>query len=63
MQRYMLKRDPQYRTVADKIFFKLIGKFPNEDSTHTFIQSHSDEAINELNIVDHLIKNQRNQPL
>ena len=27
MQIYMLKRDPQYRGVAEKIFFKLLGNF------------------------------------
>ena len=38
MQNGMLKRDPQYRTVADKIFFKLMSRFSNEDAAHAFIQ-------------------------
>ena len=56
MQIYMLRRDPSYRTVAEKIFFKLVSKFPNDDSMRNLLIAHSDEAIGELAIVDNLIK-------
>ena len=32
MQIYMLKRDPQHRSVAEKIFLILAERFANEDA-------------------------------
>lgn len=52
----MVKRDPQYRGVAEKIFLKLIGKFSSEDIMHNFLKKHCEEAIGELAIVDNLIR-------
>ena len=42
MQTYMLKRDPQYRGVAEKIFLKLVSKFPTEDLTQNLLKTHAD---------------------
>ena len=41
MRIFMLKRDPQYRGVAEKIFFKLLSKFPNEDSIRVLLLTHA----------------------
>ena len=56
MQTFMVKRDPQYRGVAEKIFFKLMGNFPQEEKMQVFMQEHANQAINELASVDHMLK-------
>ena len=42
MQIYMLKRDPQYRGVAEKIFLKIMSRFSSEDLTHNLLKTHAD---------------------
>ena len=57
MQTFMLKRDCSlYRGVAEKIFFKLIAKFANEDATQLFIKEHANQSVKELATVDQLIR-------
>ena len=56
MQHFMLKSDGHYRTVAEKIFFKLIYRYRSDDNTQMFLNQHVDEAIYELQVVDALIK-------
>lgn len=63
MQQFMLKSESQYRTVAQKIFFRLLSKFVDEDSTQAFLKKHADEAICELSTVDQMIrKHSKNDP-
>ena len=52
MQNFMLKRDPQYRGVAEKIFFKLMGQFSQAESIQVMRKTHTNQAIAELALVD-----------
>jgi len=56
MQTFMVRRDPAFRGVAEKIFFKLVSKFPNDDQMRLLLQNHASECISELAIVDNLKK-------
>ena len=38
--------------MAEKIFFKLLGTFPQDESIQTFVKTHANEAITELALVD-----------
>ena len=38
--------------MAEKIFFKLLGSFPQDGSIQTFVKTHANEAITELALVD-----------
>lgn len=61
LQIYMIKRDPQYRGVAEKIFLKLIGRFATEEIMHTFMKKHCDDSVEELAAVDMLIRTKTNK--
>ena len=52
MQNFMLKRDPQYRGVAEKIFFKLMGQSSHAESIQVMRKTHTNQAIAELALVD-----------
>lgn len=56
MQIFMLKSDSQYRGVAQKIFFRLMGKFSTDNGTQMFLREHADKAVYELDTADQIIK-------
>lgn len=45
---YMLKRHCQYRQVAEKIFFKLVGSFRRDAGITALLKKHANQAISEL---------------
>ena len=56
MQIFMLRSDSQYRGVAQKIFFRLISKFSDEDTTKQLMQEHAEKSVNGLAQVDSTIR-------
>ena len=42
--------------MAEKIFFKLLGSFRQDDSIQIFVKTHANEAIKELALVDRQLK-------
>ena len=56
----MVKRDPQYRGVAEKIFVQLVSRFVGDATMQDFIKQHCVEAVSELDQVDYQIRTQTN---